>query len=678
MANPLTLPRTRLALQKLFQRRPRLLVPLWWGAAFVAVAVYAQLRGKMDDVGLPVHGSELETGLFGSLPTLWLQRHLFSLWPDGIEWGTVVVHASWFFVPMLASVFVTWRRPERIGSFFRWWITLQVLALVLFALFPLEPPWMASPEVTRVIALRFGGEIEDPNQLAAMPSLHVTFPLMISLWFFRERWKAPALVMRAYASLTAFEVVFSGEHYIVDVMGAAVVAGAIYVAAQMDYRPIMRALSPARFLKALGAPRRVVQPALQAVTEVAQRERGRPLKVRDLIKRRPRLRASLWWCTGLLSLLIYALLRTYMDDIGFPVHGAEIETTLFGSLPTAWLQRHIYAQSPAALEWVSVVIHGSWFFVPMLAAIVVTVRRIERIGSFFRWWMILQVLVLPAFALLPLQPPWMASQDVVRIIAIPYGGEIDDGNPLAAMPSLHVALPLVISLWFFRERWKAPALVMLAYASLTAFEVVFSGEHYIVDVMGAAIVAGAIYVAAQMDYRAIMRALSPARLLAPIGARRRALAPALRAVRQALQRERAQALIELAFILPLILVFMLVLVDFGLALDRRLVLQHAVSEGVREAAVNDNTTQIKDITVDQSQGILDPADVTVCYVDMDGNTVLGDIGDRVQVDAAYTYQFTAGGGEMLQAFGVTPPEITMNPSYSTALQIPVAGGAACP
>jgi PAP2 superfamily protein len=88
------------------------------------------------------------------------------------------------------------------------------------------------------------------------------------------------------------------------------------------------------------------------------------------------------------------------------------------------------------------------------------------------------------------------------------GSEIPDNNPLAAMPSLHVALPLLISLWFFRERWKMPAIVMLVFAALVAFEVTFSGEHYVIDVAGAVVVAGVIALVAQLDYRRALSRLS--------------------------------------------------------------------------------------------------------------------------------------------------------------------------
>src|SRR5438034_283322 len=114
-----TLPRTRAALRK--RRRPGLLV--WWSVAIVALLLCVGLRGFADDVGFPVHGSEIESGVFGS-PTLWLQQHIYSLWPWFFGWACAMVHASWFPVPWLAALLVSWRRPERIGSFFRWWIAL--------------------------------------------------------------------------------------------------------------------------------------------------------------------------------------------------------------------------------------------------------------------------------------------------------------------------------------------------------------------------------------------------------------------------------------------------------------------------------------------------------------------------------------------------------------------------
>jgi membrane-associated phospholipid phosphatase len=190
----------------------------------------------MDDVGLPVHGAATEEALFGSLPSVWLQDHVYPLSPTVFSWLVRAVHGSWFVVPWLVGLLVSWKRPQRIGSFFLCWITLHFIVNPMFALFPLQPPWMANPEVTRLVAIHAAREIPDNNPLAAMPSLHVALPLLISLWLFGERWRTPALAMLAYSALVAFEVVLSGEHYVVDVAGGVAVAVVIALGAQIGRR----------------------------------------------------------------------------------------------------------------------------------------------------------------------------------------------------------------------------------------------------------------------------------------------------------------------------------------------------------------------------------------------------------------------------------------------------------
>ena len=149
-------------------------------------------------------------------------------------------------------------------------------------------------------------------------------------------------------------------------------------------------------------------------------------------------------------------------------------------------------------------------------------------------------------------------------------------------------------------------------------------------------------------------------------------------VRQQLSSERGQALIELAFILPVMLVFLLVLVDFGLALDRREVIQHAAREGARYGAVGHTVNEIKAQTVDQSEGVLTTSNVSVCYVDgTDANSNVGDAGDDVQVSIDYTYGFSAGSGELLASIGVGAPSIHMTPLAQARLETPVTGATAC-
>lgn len=145
------------------------------------------------------------------------------------------------------------------------------------------------------------------------------------------------------------------------------------------------------------------------------------------------------------------------------------------------------------------------------------------------------------------------------------------------------------------------------------------------------------------------------------------------------KRESGQTLLEFAVLTPVILVFLMGLIDFGLAIDRREVLQHAVREGARHGAVGNSVADIQDYTATQSQGLVEPADVSVCYIDMDGDTDPGGVGDNVKVSANFTYN-SIGSIEMLKVFGADENILTINmtPSADMRMETTVAGGVACP
>ena len=134
--------------------------------------------------------------------------------------------------------------------------------------------------------------------------------------------------------------------------------------------------------------------------------------------------------------------------------------------------------------------------------------------------------------------------------------------------------------------------------------------------------------------------------------------------------EKGQALIEFAFVVPLLFLLILLVVDFGIALDRRELTQHAVREGARRAAVGDTIAEIRDVTHNQSGGTLQVDDINVCYWDTNGN-LTADAGENVRVSGDYTFRFSVGGGEMLAAFGVHP-SIEMNPSANERLEMTAA------
>lgn len=151
----------------------------------------------------------------------------------------------------------------------------------------------------------------------------------------------------------------------------------------------------------------------------------------------------------------------------------------------------------------------------------------------------------------------------------------------------------------------------------------------------------------------------------------------MKAILRNLKREDGQALLEFAFVFPILLVFLLMLVDFGIALDRREVIQHAVREAARRGAVGAPEDEIVDQAVNQSQGIFEDADIGVCYVEGPGGSPdAGRAGSYVRVSGDFTYEFVIG-REFMSFFGVPAPGINMTPSAESRLERSVTGASAC-
>src|SRR3989337_4317000 len=115
--------------------------------------------------------------------------------------------------------------------------------------------------------------------------------------------------------------------------------------------------------------------------------------------------------------------------------------------------------------------------------------------------------------------------------------------------------------------------------------------------------------------------------------------------------ERGQALIEMALVLPMIFVFMLVIVDFGIGLNHRVVVTNDAREGARHGATGASIDQIKARTLEHSEGLVtDPANVEVQFFDTNED---GDLlpGDAVAVGILYSYQLLTSLPDIVAAFG---------------------------
>lgn len=225
-----------------------------WSAVVLLLVVYNLSRGFADNGATP-HALELvvvDRAAFGWLtegqvPTIWLQEHLYD--PDRLHWWDVV--ASWVyfshFVAALGIAVVLWLRDRvRWAAFMRRWLFLCVAGLATYFLYPAAPPWWAAKyglleEVVRIsdrgwnaLGMHGTGNIVvsgqvASNQVAAMPSLHSAWALLVVLFFLpavRRRWW-PLLL--AYPLAMTFTLVYTGEHYVVDIVVGWVYVGATFL-----------------------------------------------------------------------------------------------------------------------------------------------------------------------------------------------------------------------------------------------------------------------------------------------------------------------------------------------------------------------------------------------------------------------------------------------------------------
>jgi membrane-associated phospholipid phosphatase len=175
-----------------------------------------------------------------------LQRRLRR--PPELTWldkGLTALYLMWELEPHIALAWLLYRHPARFGrAAVQLGVTFDLTLIGYFAT-PTAPPWWASEkagemdgDVRRVTAevlrsLRGESRPGSPddhstgsNPWAAWPSDHFASSLAAALALMRADGRAGALGL-AYATCLGFTLVYSGEHYVVDVLLGAALALAV-------------------------------------------------------------------------------------------------------------------------------------------------------------------------------------------------------------------------------------------------------------------------------------------------------------------------------------------------------------------------------------------------------------------------------------------------------------------
>jgi membrane-associated phospholipid phosphatase len=251
------------------RRVPRLVID--WAPFIAILFVYDRLRGIADGLVFPAHEIpqlRLEAALFGKpVPTVWLQTHLWEganhiQWWDYLTWFVYLTH--FFATLIVAAILWTWAH-DKFSRFVTMACVLALTGFATYALYPAVPPWLAARhgsvgQSNRLIGIiwqhvpiaHYGSLFEKgqsyANNVAAMPSLHAAYALLVTLYLWRlvPRWGRPLLAF--YPPAMAFALVYSGEHYVVDCLAGWVYATGSFVAVNLWFERRSRralALEPA-------------------------------------------------------------------------------------------------------------------------------------------------------------------------------------------------------------------------------------------------------------------------------------------------------------------------------------------------------------------------------------------------------------------------------------------------
>jgi hypothetical protein len=183
-----------------------------------------------------------------------------------------------------------------------------------------------------------------------------------------------------------------------------------------------------------------------------------------------------------------------------------------GQVPTVWLQERLYVAGD--VQWWDIVIvpvYMSHFVVPMALAVALWLTQYHLFRRYVWTLVTLTLLTLATYAAFPAAPPWMAGlngylPDVARVTsetlqatgigtirsAVARGEAY--ANAVAAIPSLHSAVPMMVLLFSWPLVRPRTRVLLGGYIVAMTFTLTYGGEHYVVDAfIGWAYAAAAVY-----------------------------------------------------------------------------------------------------------------------------------------------------------------------------------------
>ncbi|MGA8988738.1 phosphatase PAP2 family protein [Aeromicrobium sp.] len=224
-----------------------------------------------------------------------------------------------------------------------------------------------------------------------------------------------------------------------------------------------------------------------------------------------------WWPI-FVGLLLYLYSRGLSDNLlPVPVHWTlpiRVDTWLGqGQLPTTRLMESWCAEpcssssDPRWYDAILTTVYFSHFVAGLTIAVVLWLRSRAAWVPWMRRYLVINFSALAIYIAYPMAPPWLAAKNGYLSQPVPRltGRGWDDlglggfhvvlagvGNPVAAMPSLHGGLAMLIAAYGI-SRLRSPWRWLLAiYPLVMGLALVYDGEHYVIDILAGWLLAAAV------------------------------------------------------------------------------------------------------------------------------------------------------------------------------------------
>ena len=246
-----------------------LILVAYLGAQWISAPLGIGDGADTNRLGLPLHVSgpaDADRTIFGTIPSVWLQQRLVDGAAHWYDAAAALVYVTHFVNIPIVTALVWFRLQDRFKGWVAAVLAFTVIGISGYVIYPAAPPWLAAElgeigRIDRISSLGWDylqlgpvGELTvlgqaGSNPVAAMPSLHAGSALLVALflWPLAARlWRA---VLVGYVLSMGLTLVYTGEHYVIDVLAGwlvavVAIAAVVVVPAVRSPRALVASRSP--------------------------------------------------------------------------------------------------------------------------------------------------------------------------------------------------------------------------------------------------------------------------------------------------------------------------------------------------------------------------------------------------------------------------------------------------